>query len=190
MREAALASVTEPSNPNVTNVGTVQVVPAMLAERDWCAELMFQSEPWTTLGRSLTRCRRICHSPESLVHLAQVGNLNAGFVILNPRGLAGAPYLASVAVAPEWRSRGIGTKLMEYAEDCFRGGSAYLYLCVSDFNTRARAMYERRGYQAIGELGEHIREGSAEVLMRKRLEPRAGASVTIVRTDGYRGVTI
>jgi ribosomal protein S18 acetylase RimI-like enzyme len=44
-----------------------------------------------------------------------------------------------------------------------------IFLCVSDFNHRARILYERCGYKQVGVLENYVVEGHAELLMRKRL---------------------
>lgn len=58
---------------------------------------------------------------------------------------------------------------MEFAENLFREEARHLFLCVSSFNARARSFYERRGYQAVGELEDYVIEGASEILMHKRL---------------------
>ena len=45
----------------------------------------------------------------------------------------------------------------------------YVFLCVSDFNVRARALYERHGYRLVGALPDYVVDGHAELLMAKRL---------------------
>jgi len=42
---------------------------------------------------------------------------------------------------------------------------------VSSFNPRARALYERLGYEMIGELKDYLIEGASELLMRKTIGP-------------------
>ena len=44
-----------------------------------------------------------------------------------------------------------------------------LWLCVTTFNTRARAFYERFGFKEAAVLDKLASEVSDEVLMRKRL---------------------
>ncbi|NJD20353.1 MAG: GNAT family N-acetyltransferase, partial [Gemmatimonadetes bacterium] len=92
-----------------------------------------------------------------------------GAVVLLEMGVAGAPYLKSIAVAEEWRSRGVGGALLDFAEERWRGQARWFFLSVSSFNTRARALYERRGYAAVGELPDHVVDGASETVMRKRL---------------------
>jgi ribosomal protein S18 acetylase RimI-like enzyme len=44
-----------------------------------------------------------------------------------------------------------------------------LWLCVSAFNSRAIAFYERQGFQPVADLPDLVTPGFAELLMRKRL---------------------
>jgi len=56
-------------------------------------------------------------------------------------------HISDVAVAPGMDGRGIGGRLLAFAEDWARGhGCRYITLGVFPGNTRARALYERHGY--------------------------------------------
>ena len=139
---------------------------------EWCAQLMASSEPWITLGRTLDQCRERLSHPEYLIFLAHESDEPAGFLLAHPRGAMGAPYIASIAVAPAWRGKGIGTQLVARAETNFAETSQHIFLCVSSFNVRARQLYERLGYETIGELHGYVIDGASEVLMHKRLVKR------------------
>ena len=140
-------------------------------DREWCAGLMADSEPWLTLGRTLEQSRRICDLPDGELHVAHSASDRAGFILMFRRGVAGAPYIASIAVAPDRRRSGIGSTLVTFAEERFRGEARFIFLCVSSFNPRARALYERLGYRSVCDLTDHIVDGASETLMRKRLTP-------------------
>jgi len=146
----------------------VLVAPAREEDYEWCARLMASSEPWITLGRGLADCRARCQHPEYLLLIARHGHQPAGFCLIHPRGLAGSPYIASIAVDAAQRGHGIGTALLAYAERQFPA-TRYIFLCVSSFNARARRLYERLGYAAIGELKDYDMDGASEILMAKRL---------------------
>ena len=143
----------------------------MPGEPEWCARLMAASEPWTTLGRTLEHCLAACSHPEYTLLVARREGRPRGFVLLHPRGVAGSPYIASLAVAPDFRGQGTGSRLLECAEAHF-ARTAHIFLCVSSFNTRARSLYERQGYAAVGVLNDYVMEGASEILMHKRLVRR------------------
>ena len=138
-------------------------------DREWAAALMAGSEPWITLGRTLDTCRLVCQGADNLVFVAWEGRARVGFVILQRRGVVGSPYLATIAVAEAARGRGIGSVLLRFTEDYFRPEARHLFLCVSSFNERARALYERHGYRQVGELPDYFIPGASEILMLKRL---------------------
>lgn len=151
-------------------MNSVDISPASESDRDWCAELMAGSDPWITLGRGLEECRTVCHHPEYLLFVAHAGFERCGFVLLHPRGLASSPYIASIATAGEFRGKGIGSRLLAFAESFVRPRSRHIFLCVSSFNARARALYERQGYTVVGELKDYILKGASEIIMHKALE--------------------
>jgi ribosomal-protein-alanine N-acetyltransferase len=148
----------------------LRILPANPHDREWAAQLMARSEPWTTLRRSLDTSRAVLNDPEFQVFVARSGQDRCGFLILDPRGVAGAPYLKSLATVDAYRGRGIGTALVRYAEEHFRPHSRYLFLCVSSFNDGARRLYERLGYERVGELKDLAVDGASEWLMCKKLK--------------------
>ena len=131
---------------------------------------MASSDPWVTLDRSLDACRAVFTDARNETFIADCGGRPCGFVVLDRAGIAGAPYVRSLAVEPEMRSRGIGTRLLAFAEEHFRRHSRHLFLCVSSFNIRARSLYERVGYCVVGELPELGVAGHSELLMHKRID--------------------
>lgn len=80
----------------------------------------------------------------------------------------GEPYIAAVVVAEEFRSKGIGSRMLEFAEQAF-AEARHTYLCVSSFNSRVLPLYRRHGYVKVGELPDLIADGFSELLMCKRL---------------------
>jgi ribosomal-protein-alanine N-acetyltransferase len=138
-----------------------------------CAEIMATSEPWITLGRTREQAERILGDRE--VHETYVAVHNGavvGFVILVMKG-AFVGYIRTIAVHADWRSRGLGRRLIWFAEERIFRDSPNVFLCVSSFNPRARALYERLGYDTVGELHDYVVRGHSEWLMRKTLGPSA-----------------
>jgi len=146
------------------------ITPASDEERDWAAKLMTGSEPWLTLGITLEQCMKSCHDPEYLLYVAQVNGVPAGMILLHRRGVAGSPYVKSIAVAEAFRSHGVGEELMQFSENLFRNDAKHIFLCVSSFNKRAQIFYERHGYSVVGEFKDYIIKGASEILMHKWIQ--------------------
>ena len=60
---------------------------------------------------------------------------------------------------------------MDYVEKRILGETPNVFICVSSFNERARKLYERRGYEVVGELKNWIVNGNSEILLRKTIGP-------------------
>ena len=138
------------------------------ADLPWCAQLMASSDPWLTLGRGFDVCLARCRAPEFVVLVARADGEPCGFILLHPTGLAGSPYIAAIATAASVRGQGVGSQLLDAAGRWFPQ-ARHIFLCVSSFNTRARQLYERRGYTQVGEFPDYVISGASEILMHKRL---------------------
>ncbi len=143
--------------------------PATESEKEWSARQMSITDPWITLGISYEACLKTCTDPEYSIYVARSGNKPCGMILLDPRGVAGSPYIKSIVVSKDFRSKGIGAKMITFAENLFRKESKHLFLCVSSFNHRAYALYENLGFKKVGEFNDYIVEGESEIIMHKRL---------------------
>lgn len=135
-----------------------------------CAAMMCSSDPWLTLGRAFDDCLRVVTDATCETYVAREDGAVRGFIILNMRG-AFVGYIRSICVAADARGSGIGSRLIAFAEERIFRDVKNVFLCVSSFNTRARALYERLGYEVIGELKDYIVRGASEILMRKSIGP-------------------
>lgn len=159
--------------PTEASLDSLAVAPlASDAEAQWCARLMTSSEPWITLGRSYADALERMRNPDKERYVARLGSVLAGFIVLNMQG-AFVGYIQTIAVAPELRGRGIGTKLVEFAEKRIFAESPNVFLCVSSFNHAARKLYERLGYRMIGALADYVVRDHSEFLLRKTTGPIA-----------------
>jgi len=140
------------------------------ADAEICAHMMANSEPWMTLRRDYDASLKILTDPSREVYLGIVGDEIVGFIVLNMHG-AFVGYLQSVCVVPQWRSRGIGSELMDYVEKRILSETPNVFICVSSFNPRVQRLYERRGYMVVGELKDWIIPGHSEILLRKTIAP-------------------
>lgn len=137
-----------------------------------CATLMASSEPWITLGRTLEQATGIIRSPTREVYVGSINGELAGFVVLLMSGIL-VGFVQSLVVKPELRNQGIGTALMNFAEERILKELPNVFLCVSSFNEGAQRFYERLGSEVVGELKELILRGHSEILMRKTTGPFA-----------------
>lgn len=133
---------------------------------------MSSSEPWLTLGRGYESSYGVLGDPTREVYVARVGDDLAGFLILMMQG-AFVGYIQTICIAPEHRNRGLGRRLVAFAEERIFRESPNVFLCVSSFNTEAHRLYERLGYELVGELKDYIVRGYSELLMRKTRGPLA-----------------
>ena len=139
-----------------------------LNEAQWCARLMASSEPWVTLQRNYDESLATICEPAKEVYLASIEGSAVGFVIINMNG-AFSGYIQTVCIAPDHRGKGIGSQLINFAEERILRESPNIFLCLSAFNQEAKRLYERLGYQVIGELPDYLVTGYAEILMRKTI---------------------
>lgn len=140
------------------------------AEARYCAGFLVASEPWVTLGLTFEQAMQRLTDPTREIHVATVGAEITGVLILFLDG-ALKGYIQTIAVNPDWRSRGIGTRMMEFAEQQIFRLSPNVFLCVSSFNPEAQKFYEQLGYQRVGELTDFVVKGCSEFLMRKTRGP-------------------
>lgn len=143
------------------------------AEARFCAEFIAASEPWLTLGLDVKQAVQRLTDPTREVYVATVGGLIVGALILFLDG-ALKGYIQTIAVHPDWRSRGIGSRMVAFAEERIFKVSPNVFLCVSSFNTEAQKFYSRLGYQRVGELTDFVVKGHNELLLRKTRGPWRG----------------
>jgi ribosomal protein S18 acetylase RimI-like enzyme len=147
---------------------SLHIAAAAPEDREWCARLMATNEPWITLRRDLEKCREALARPGTELLVARDEDLPVGFILLASYGLAGSPYITSIAVAENARGRGVGSQLLRFAEEHF-AGRGYLFLLVSSFNQRAQDFYRQHGYEFVGELKDYVVAGHSEFILHKRL---------------------
>jgi ribosomal protein S18 acetylase RimI-like enzyme len=140
------------------------------AETHACAEMMASTEPWLTIGRTAGECYALLGDPMRETFVAREDGVLRGFVVIVMQG-AFVGYIQAICVAPDARGSGVGTQLVAFAEDRILRESPNVFLCVSSFNPRARALYERLGYTLVGELTDYLIRGHSEALMRKSVAP-------------------
>lgn len=135
-----------------------------------CAAMMASSDPWLHFGRTFEQCLARVTNPEGEVWVARDNGVARGFIILTLQG-ALAGYIQIVCVDAGARGSGLGTQLVSFAEQRIFREFPNVFLCVSSYNPRARALYDRLGYRLVGELDNYLMRGESEFLMRKSWGP-------------------
>lgn len=80
-------------------------------------------------------------------------------------------YVQSIYVDPEHRGQGIGTTLLQFAEERIFKETSNVFICVSSFNKSAIKLYQRLKYKRVGELKDFMIRGHSEILLRKTIGP-------------------
>jgi ribosomal protein S18 acetylase RimI-like enzyme len=131
---------------------------------------MSSTDPWLTLRRGFPEClAQVTHS-ERETWVGWRGETRAGFAILSLKG-AFVGYLQSLCMAEDARGQGLGSELLGFVEERVFRDFKNLFLCVSSFNPRAQALYERLGFEPVGTLRDYVVVGHHELLMRKTRGP-------------------
>ena len=139
-------------------------------DQNWSAALMASSEPWISLKRTYEDGQALMRVTDGGMesYIAKIGNERLGFVVIKTAG-AFVGYIQILAVSASSRGMGIGSLLMDFAEARIFEGSPNAFICVSDFNDKARKLYESRGYQLLGKLENYLENGFTELLLRKTI---------------------
>jgi ribosomal protein S18 acetylase RimI-like enzyme len=79
----------------------------------------------------------------------------------------GVGYLRELVVKAGQRSQGIGQQLLDaYEADCRDRGCHKLFLDVASINTRAKAFYQRNGWEQEGLMRRHWRQVDFETWIK------------------------
>lgn len=150
---------------------TIEIKPlAKPAEAEGCARLMASTDPWLKLGRTYDACLQIVRDQSKEVYVARLGRAVTGLLIINMGGPFSG-YIQTVCVDAEYRGQGVGSRLIRWAEERIFRESPNVFMCVSSFNEGAYKLYQRLGYEVVGELKDYLVRGHAEILLRKSQGP-------------------
>ncbi|MCW8877046.1 MAG: GNAT family N-acetyltransferase [Kangiellaceae bacterium] len=136
-----------------------------------CAQMMANSDPWKKVGRTFEDSLKNFVDPDYSQYILKIDNQLAGFLVLILNGMLGGGFIKSLFVKPEYQGSGYGAKLLEYGESKIFKQFANAYICVSSFNKNAQLLYQKCGFEIVGELTELIIPGHHEVLLRKSQGP-------------------
>ena len=100
---------------------------------------------------------------------AMEDNQMVGFIAGDPRPSQGFSWIATIAVLPEYRRKGIGRALLHACEAQLR--TPRLRLSVRMTNQSAIALYEQEGYHAMDVWKAYYNDGENAIVMEKPRQP-------------------
>ena len=125
-------------------------------------------DPW-----SETSFREALASTWSFVLVAEASRGVSGYLVGRETG--GTGEVLNLAVAPEFRRRGVGEALLEAGLAAFRRSRVdEVFLEVRESNTSARALYARHGFRPVGQRSAYYRNPKEDaVVLRLELSQPA-----------------
>ena len=126
------------------------------------------SDPWSEAS-----FREALTSPWSFGLVAETRRAPAGYLI--GREVAGTGEVLNLAVAPEFRRRGIGGALLDAGLAALRRRKVdEVFLEVRESNILAQALYVGHGFRPVGQRAAYYRNPREDALvLRLELEQRA-----------------
>ncbi len=126
------------------------------------------SDPWSEAS-----FREALLSPWTFGLVADTGRSLAGYLV--GRDVAGTGEVLNLAVAPEFRRRGIGGALLEAGLGALRRRKVdEVFLEVRESNFSAQALYLGRGFRPVGQRAAYYRNPREDALvLRLELPQRA-----------------
>lgn len=148
-------------------IGDVELAP-MAPDLETIAEGLAAIDPWARVGRRPADFHAALTKPLAATFRFSIrldGNCVGALVLRYPflRG----PYVELIGLFPQARGRGIARRVVEWMEHEVAAEATNLWLCVTDWNAPARAVYTALGFSEVGLLPELAADGTTEIFMRK-----------------------
>jgi diamine N-acetyltransferase len=134
------------------------------------AEMLAASEPWATLKFSAAALANYLTRDDAALrrYAVSVDDRLAGVIGVRHPWLRG-PYIELLGLFPECRGKGIGKRLLAWAESEARREAKNLWVVVSSFNHQALDFYQGLGFYPIGPIEGLVTPEHDEILLRKVL---------------------
>jgi diamine N-acetyltransferase len=134
------------------------------------AEMLAASEPWLTLRFSAAALAKYLTREDPALHryLIAVEDRPAGVICVRHPWLRG-PYIELLGLFPEQRGKGLGHRVLAWAEAEARREAKNLWVVASSFNRQALNFYQGLGFYPIGPIQGLVSPEYDEILLRKPL---------------------
>jgi ribosomal protein S18 acetylase RimI-like enzyme len=151
----------------------ISIAPLEAQHVDACARLMVSLPLWSEgyeVDYDAARARFESGVTDGAdAYVALVDDTVVGFLWFVRQGaFARSGYVRLLGVGADWYGRGVGTRLMDFAEKILFADDKDVFLLTFAPNQAARRFYRRRGYEHVGVLTEYSGPGVDELVFRKR----------------------
>lgn len=139
------------------------------------AERIAALDPWASMGRPAASFVAYMTRPMAATFRFAVrrDGRPVGFLSLRHPFMRG-PYIETVALFPEAQRNGIGRAIVDWIGREVAGEASNIWLCVTEWNTAARAAYAAMGFVEVGPIADVALVGQTEIFLRKVLGPPLG----------------
>ncbi len=160
------------------NQETAMIRPAMPADTPQLLELtqstgVFKSHEIEALDEVLQDYFAQNQRENHVAVISMEGDKIAGYAYYAPAAMTDrAWYLYWIAVQPGQQARGVGARLLKYAEEDIRkrnGRILFIETSGLPHYEKTRRFYLKNGYEATGTLRDYYADGDDMVVFRKRL---------------------
>src|SRR5947207_5428110 len=149
----------------------IRLRPAALSDVDALANLERRGFRGDRISRR--GFRRFARSPRAALIVAEEDGVLAGYALVLFRQGSGIARLYSIAVAPQFARRGLGSALLAAAEEAaIARDRIAMRLEVHEHNTKAIARYRKAGYNLFGRHFQYYADRGHALRFEKRLRPR------------------
>jgi ribosomal protein S18 acetylase RimI-like enzyme len=145
----------------------MEIIPATLRDLNALRKLervCFEKDSWPIFDLIA-----VLTFPDVVRLKAMEDNKMVGFIAGDPRPSQGFSWIATIAVLPEYRRKGIGRALLHACEAQLR--TPRLRLSVRTSNQSAIILYEHEGYRAMDVWKAYYNDGENAIVMEKPRGP-------------------
>lgn len=153
----------------------------MNGEADWPACVAVSAATWRD-WRSMMALEKLCFGrdawsaldvaaaltfPDTVRLKAEFDDEMIGVVIGDIRPRQNVGWIATIAVHPAYRRRGLGRRMLRACEHAI--DMPHIKLTLRPSNKAALNLYKQEGYEAIQSLRDYYADGAEALVMEKRL---------------------
>lgn len=137
------------------------------ADLDTLAAGVAALDPWARAGVDAAAMRRRMQRPWAATFrfALRLDGRPVGYLALRHPFMRG-PYIETIALFPEAQGKGLARRIVDWMAEEIGDEGANIWLCVTEWNARARAVYAALGFVEIGPIPGLVAAEQDEIFMR------------------------